>query len=379
MINKNILKMVSKLFKVIFYMFILLLLMILFLLIIWFINSPGKADPIVDSNEDVIPNSISIIETVKIGGIDQHLIIRGTDLNKPVMLFVHGGPGGPEFAMMKEKNPLIENDFIMVYWEQRGAGKSYSKDIPTESMNLEQFILDAGELSEYLIKRFSKQKIYIMGHSWGTLLGILTVEKYPELFHAYFGVGQIGYQYEGEMVSYEWVKKQAQVLNDKAGIDVLNNLEFPTNFDNHIDLDIFNAEWDAFIGVERKFVMKYGGGAMHDMRTILPLIKMIFLAPEYTIQDKFNYLKGSDFSNKYLWKEVIEANLFNEIERIDIPVYILQGIYDYQTPYPVAKEFFDQLNAPIKKFFTFEKSAHSPNFEEVEKFNSIVRDLAKEK
>ena len=112
----------------------------------------GKTSSIVDANGNKLPNSISEITNVEIGGIDQYLIIRGADSSKPVILFVHGGPGSPETPIMRALNPTIENDFVMVYWEQRGAGKSYSNSIPPETMNLEQFISDAQEVSEYLIK-----------------------------------------------------------------------------------------------------------------------------------------------------------------------------------------------------------------------------------
>jgi pimeloyl-ACP methyl ester carboxylesterase len=369
--------MTKKVLKVLLYTISALVFLALSLVAAWWINSPGKADPIVSKNGETIPNSISVIDTVQLGGLKQYIIIRGTDSTKPVMLFVHGGPGGPEIGMMKETNQLIENDFVMVYWEQRGAGKTYSSNAPPESMNLKQFIIDAGELSQYLIKRFKKDKIYIMGHSWGSLLGILTANRYPELFHAYFGVGQIGHQYKGELVSFEWVKNQAQLQNDAAGINDLANLNFPNHSESYTDLDEFNAAWDSFIGIERNYVMKYGGGAMREMRGILPLIKMIFLAHEYTIEEKLNYLKGSDFSAKYLWKEVIDTNLFTEIDSMQVPVYILQGLYDYQTPYPVAKDFFNQLKAPVKEFYIFENSAHSPNMEEVEKFNLIVGEHTK--
>ena len=134
------------------------------------------------------------------------------------MLFLHGGPGSPEYAFMRYFNPHLENDFIVVYWEQRGAGKSFSKNIPPESMTLEQMVSDTRELSEYLANRFGKKKIYILGYSWGTLLGILTAHKHPELFHAYFGVGQVGDQYRGERVSFDWVKEQAHIQNNKKDI-----------------------------------------------------------------------------------------------------------------------------------------------------------------
>ncbi|MHC1702505.1 MAG: alpha/beta hydrolase family protein [Tenuifilaceae bacterium] len=363
--------MIRKILKVILYITLTFLIVVLGLVTVWWINSPGKADPITDKSGKTISTSISVIDTLQIGGVKQFLIIRGVDSTKPVILFVHGGPGGPEIGMMKETNQLIENDFVMVYWEQRGAGKSYTGQIPTESMNLSQFITDTGELSEYLIKRFKKDKIYIMGHSWGSLLAILAANKYPEFFHAYFGIGQIAHQYKGELVSFEWAKNQAKIRNDEKAINVLTNMTFPDSLAS-------NAVWDEFIATERSYVMKFGGGATHKMTGILPLVKMIFLTKEYTIKEKFNYLKGSSFSIKYLWPEVINTNLFNEIDSMRIPVYILQGLYDYQTPSPVAKEFYNQLKAPVKEFFLFENSAHSPNMEEVEKFNQIVRELARD-
>ena len=166
-----------------------------------------------DANGDTLSKSISRIETVTLGGLEQYLIIQAADSTKPVMLFLHGGPGSPEIAFIKTTNLDIEKDYVMMYWEQRGAGKSYSKDIPVESMNLEIYFRYK-ELSEILAKRFKKEKIFLMGHSWGSFLGILTAYEHPELFHAYLGVGQVCHQYKSEQISYEWVKEQARKFNN---------------------------------------------------------------------------------------------------------------------------------------------------------------------
>lgn len=340
---------------------------ILFLL--WWINSPGTADPIKDESGKPVPKSISVIDTVTLGGLKQYLIIRGADSTKPVVLFVHGGPGGPEGVMMKAMNPEIEREFVMVYWEQRGSGKSYAKNIPAETMNLDQFVRDADQLSIYLRKRFQRDKIFIMGHSWGSLLGLLTAYRHPEHYYAYFGIGQIAGQYRGEYASYQWVKEQAHVRNDTIGIRELGAIRFP-------DSPSTNKVWDDFLGVERNYVMKYGGGATHEMTSILPFVKMIFLAHEYTIPEKLNYVRASDYSMQFLWPEVIRRNLTAEIDSVRIPVYVLQGRFDYQTPFPVAKEFLQTLKAPDKDFITFEQSAHSPNMEETKQFNTVVKALA---
>jgi len=253
----------------------------------------------------------------------------------------------------------------MVYWEQRGAGKSYSKNIPIESMNLEQFISDARELSEYLAKRFNQKKIYIMGHSWGSFLGILTAYQYPELFHAYFGIGQVCYQYKGEQISFEWAKEQANKQNNQKAIKTLSKLTFP---DSLAGID----KWQNFLMVERNYVTQFGGGVTHEMTGMWPVVKMVLDLKEYTFREKMNFMPGSLFSLKYLWADVINKNLFNDIDSMQVPVYIFQGKLDYQTPYSVAKDFYNQLKAPQKEFFTFENSAHSPLMEEVEKFNSLV-------
>lgn len=337
--------------------------------IIW-TKSPGKTDPITDGQDKELKGSISIIEVVELGGQKQYLIVRGADATKPVMLFLHGGPGSPEFAFMKHYNQAIENDFVMVYWEQRGAGKSYSKHIPAETMNLEQLVSDTKELSEYLINRFHKEKIYIMGHSWGSFLGIVTVWHHPELYHAFFGIGQVAHQYRAEQISFDWVKDQADRRKDKKAIKVLAEMTFP---DSLASMD----EWKNFLMRERKYVQAFGGGITREMKGMWPAVKIVFNTREYTLSDKVNFTNGSMFSLKHLWPSVIHANLFHDIDSIKIPVYVFQGIHDYQTPYVVAKDFFDQLKAPEKDFFTFQHSAHSPLFEETERFNAIIRDLTR--
>jgi pimeloyl-ACP methyl ester carboxylesterase len=334
---------------------------------LWII-SPGKAVPITDLQGKPLEGSISVIEKLSLGGLDQYIIIRGADSTKPVMLFLHGGPGSPEIAFMKHFNADIEKDFVMVYWEQRGSGKSYSKKIPAESMNMAQFISDTRELSEYLTERFSQERIYIMGHSWGSLLGILTAHKYPELFRAYFGVGQACYQFRGEQISYEWAIEQARQHNDKKAIETLSGLSFPDSLAG-------NKEWIDYLMVERNFVNKFGGGTTRDIKGMWPLVKLVLKTSEYTIGDKLNFMNGSLFSLDQMWNEVIHRNLINDIDSMKVPVYFFHGKYDFTTPYSVAKEFYNQLKAPDKEFFTFENSSHSPVMEEVEKFNSIVRDI----
>ncbi len=365
---KNLLK---KFIKILSYIVGVLIVIIVGLAVVLWFKSPGKADPIVDSSGKTLSQSISTIEKVSLGGLDQYLIIRGADTTKPVMLYLHGGPGSPEVAFIKNTNIDIENDFIMVYWEQRGSGKSYSKNIPPESMTLHHLISDTRELSEYLAKRFKRQKIYLMGHSWGSFLGILTAYQYPELYYSYMGVGQVAYQYEGEKIAFEWVKDQATKRNDEKAIIALSEITFPDSLAS-------SDKWFDYLGVERNYVTKYGGGITHEMTGMLPVLKMIIDAKEYTFMEKMNFMSGAMFSLENLWPDMANKNLFKDIDSMQLPVYIYQGIHDHQTPYTLAKDFYDQLKAPSKEFFTFTSSAHSPNMEEVDRFNKIVREKAVE-
>lgn len=345
---------------------LILLVVAVSLLVIW-IKSPGTPVPIVDKNGTPLPNSISVIEQIPIGGIDQHLIIRGQDIEKPILLMLHGGPGSPEFPFMKDPLLVFEKEFVMVHWEQRGAGKSYNSDIPEESMTIDQFIADAAEISNYLRKKFKRDKIYLMGHSWGAFLGILTAQKHPDLFYSYTGIGQVTHQYLGERLSLEWAKEQAKIQNDQAGIAALNELVFP---DSTAGSDVW---WDYIIP-ERDYINKYGGGMKHESLNMASIYKMyIFDTPEYTIQDKIKLAQGGPFSLKHLWSDVLQNNLFQQIDSIQIPVHILQGVHDYQTPYAPAKAFFEQLKASKKSFHSFENSAHTPFLDEPEKFNAIIK------
>jgi pimeloyl-ACP methyl ester carboxylesterase len=336
------------------------------IIIFLWVNSPSTTDPITDVNGKIPSKSIARIEKIKLRGTDQYLIIRGADSTKPVMLYLHGGPGGPEMAFIKEKNQAIENDFLMVYWEQYGAGKSYSKNLSPDRIVISQFVLDTKELSEILIKRFKQKKIFLMGHSWGSLLGMCTINEFPQLYYGYFGIGQIGNQYKGEEISFNWVKEQAKLNNDSKACAELSKLMFPTSSKN-------NVVWEKFMSAERSYVLKYGGGFEHNKSSSWPIMKTILLAKEYSLAEKMNANKACQYTVRLMWHEILDKNLFQEIDSIQIPVFIFQGKYDYQTPHDLAKAFFDHLKAPHKEFFTFNNSAHSPIVEEVNRFDSLLR------
>ncbi len=343
--------------------FALIVVCFIFLLIV----SPGKTSPILGADGNILPNSIATIETPVIGGIPQGMIIRGENIDNPVLLFVHGGPGVSAYPTSKFGLKRLEKLFTICYWEQRGTGMSYTKNIPVATMNLDQMVDDAAEVTRYLINKFNKQKIFILGHSWGSLLSSFTIHKYPELYFAYLGIGQIGDTYLSEQESYQFVLNEAKTRNDKAALHVLEHLNVPAR-------EAGGQDWYDYFIKQRKYVFKYGGARYGDHRTYLDALKAVLFCKEYTIREKLNYPAGLRFSQICLDRAMLNNDPDKLLTEQKIPVYIFQGLHDHQTSYSVAKSYFDQLRAPVKKFYTFRYSAHTPQIEEYDAFEKIVKE-----
>ncbi len=306
----------------------------------------------------------SKIKKIQLNNSEQYLIIRGEEKIKPIMLFLHGGPGVPELFTMKKEMKYLEENFIMVYWEQRGAGKSYR----VKGLTLDQMLLDTVALSQWLVKEYSQEKIYLMGHSWGSFLGLLAIDKSPELYYAYMGIGQVTHQYKAEEFSLLWIKEEATRRKDKKAIKKLSKLVLPK-----IDAPV--KEWSSYLNIHRGYLFKYGGTVLDNKGVIFQWVKNFLKMSEYSFLDKLYFIPSAYYSLKQLWYDVVGINLFEYIKKVEIPVYIFQGKYDYQVSYTLAKEFIEELDAPNKELFTFEYSAHSPHIEENKKFNMIIDEI----
>lgn len=183
--------------------------------------SPGKPAELVNQAGFPIDGSISERVFVDINGTRQGMIILSTDISHPVLLFVHGGPGMPEFFLNTTHPTGLERDFTVVWWEQRGAGMSYSPDIPAQSMTLAQLIADTISVTDYLRHRFGKDKIYLLGHSWGSFLGIQVAAAAPELYHAYIGMGQVSHQLKSEVAAHRYMLDHYRARGDAAMVEKL--------------------------------------------------------------------------------------------------------------------------------------------------------------
>ncbi|WP_391120902.1 alpha/beta fold hydrolase [Psychrobacillus sp. L3] len=305
-------------------------------------------------------NSISELKPILLGGIEQWISIRGEDKKLPVLLFLHGGPGTSQMALIGDYQKELENHFVVVNWDQRGAGLSYTKQVTKESMTIEQFLKDTIEITNYLRKEFQQDKIYIVGHSWGTILGLLAINEHPELYHHYFGVSQVLSMSKIEELSYRMILEKAKKHNHQKAIAQLTEMGKPpwTNLKHN--------------RIHQKYLEIFKSGISRDGILLKTFVKKMFKSSEYTFFDMIRFIRGQYFSNKNLMEEVRSLDLSEMIRFVKVPITLMMGRYDLATPAEPTKIWFDRLQAGEKDWIWFERSAHSPLFEENQKFIDLV-------
>jgi pimeloyl-ACP methyl ester carboxylesterase len=327
--------------------------------------SPGKVKPFLDEKGRALASSISEKIHVNINGVLQGMFIIGKNVGNPVLLFVHGGTAMPEYFLTQNYPTGLEQYFTVCWWDRRGAGLSYSANLPPEALTVEQSISDTLAVTNYLRSRFHKDKIYLMAHSGGSLIGIQASARAPELFYAYIGVGQMSYQLKSEMLSYEYMVRRYKEIGNARMVKQLEaalpkmSVPLPT----------------SYMKVRDSAMHGLGVGTTHDMKSVMTGVFLAsWLFREYTLGEKLALWRGKFSSDKILWDKMIATDLTIQIQTLDLPVYFFHGKYDYTVSYPLAKAYFDELQAPIKGFYTFEHSAHSPMFEEPDRMKLIVQE-----
>lgn len=346
---------------------ILIAIAILFVLMLLYV-SPGKPKPIVGPDGKLLKGSISEKVFVNIGGVRQGMFIRGENIHNPLLLFVHGGPAFPEYFLVDKYPSGIEKIFTVCYWEQRGGGLSYSPEVTLKSMNLDQFTSDAIEVTRYLCQRFGKQKIYLLAHSGGTSFAIQAVEKAPELYHAYIGVGQITRQADSEKRAWQYMMEQFKKSGNQKAIEELR--KYPVMQSDSFIIPFFKSM------ARDQYMHQLGIGTMRQMRSVLKGVFIpIWMCKAYTLKEKINiWVSKFSFVRKAtLIEQVFALDIPVQVPELKVPVYFFSGKYDWTVNHDLSKAYLDQLKAPKKGFYTFENSAHSPMFEEPERFYEIMK------
>ena len=338
------------------------ILILVALLLFW--SYPGKPQPFLDQDGNPLADSLSEKIYLNINGAKEGMIIKSKDVNNPVLLYLHGGM--PDYFLTEKYPTGLEDYFAVVWWEQRGVGISYSADTSAETITTEQYISDTLDVTNYLRHRFGKEKIYLMGHSGGTFFGIQAAARAPELYYAYIGVAQISNQLKSEKMAYDYMLQQfkqngnSKMVRKLEATPVTLTGGTPAGYDMLRDLAMHSL----------------GIGTMHEMDSpVTGIILPSWQCRDYTLAEKLNTWRGKASTGiSSLWDEVMVTDLSHQVTKLDIPVYFFSGIYDYTVNHHLAKEYFDKIEAPMKGFYTFEHSAHSPFFEEPQKVQQILRE-----
>jgi pimeloyl-ACP methyl ester carboxylesterase len=306
----------------------------------------GGTPSIRDSAGRHPPRALAKLEWVMLGGARQAVLLRGADTTKPVVLFLHGGPGMPAMYLAHAFQRRLESDFLMVQWDRRGAGKSYDARTPAESLTVRRTFADLYELTLWLRRRFDHDRIYLVAHSWGTYLGLVAVSEHPEWYRASIGTGQlVPDTVTSHAVQRQLVLEEARRLGDTA---LVARLRTP----------------GAQVGEEDLFKT---GGELRYSTSFWPLLRIGLMAPEYTLFDAMNVQRGAEVVGAALARTP-GPDLPAAGAAVRVPVFLFLGRHDYNAPSALAARYLASLRVPLKGVVWFEQSAHFPFLEEPERF-----------
>jgi pimeloyl-ACP methyl ester carboxylesterase len=334
--------------------------------LLW-LRSPGTPPPLTDAARNAIPGSLSERVTVEIGGVPQGMIIQSVDPANPVLLFLHGGPGMPEFFLQATNPTGLEQDFTVVWWEQRGAGMSWSPGLDPADLTIDRLIADTIEVADHLRARFGQERILLLGHSWGSFLGIQVAARAPDRFFAYVGMAQVAHQLRSEVTARE---AMIAAYRDRGDGRMVRRLEAaPVTMEGGMS--------EAYLRLRDAATHRLGGGTTRDMTSVVTGVFLPVLAlPIYTLREKIDLWRGKAWSRGLLWDEILRTDLRETVTRLDLPVHFFIGAHDLTAMPALSRDYFDRIEAPVTGYHLFEHSAHSPLFEEPERARAILREIA---
>lgn len=308
-----------------------------------------------------------IKQKISLGGLDQKIHVRTRDESLPVLLFFHGGPGVcARHSTMKNDADLLDT-FTIATWDQRGSGGSYRGTKP-ETLTIDRLVEDANELVLWLCKRFGKDKIFIIGGSWGSELGTWLAFRHPEHIAAYVGFGQVINIRLNEEISYNFTLEAARKAGDLKAVEALERVGPPV-------MGCYKGGFNGMM-VQRRIMMKYGGYSQDKKKRSYfhSFVVPVFLSGEYGPADLYGLIKGYKYVLKTMWEEVGTTDFPATCTKFSVPIYIFDGRLDMNTPAELVEGWYDQIEAPDKCLVWFYKSGHNPIGDEPEKFKKLLRE-----
>ena len=296
-------------------------------------------------------NSIAELRTLNVNGDEQYLLLRGADRNLPILLFVHGGPGMPAMYLAHDFQRDLEGHFIIVHWDQRSSGKSFKADASADQLSTSVLLNDMDVVVDFLREQFGAERIWLVGHSHGSYLGVLYARRQEEKVCAFVGIGQV----TDNSAASPAFSLQRSFLEDRRE---------QLGLEPGIAVDDSNLEDLLF----------KSGSELYGETSFVPLLLSGLMAPEYNLLDSLNVAKGSSFSSRHMRYDMPRDLLANEWQ-FNIPVALIMGRYDMVTPTQLANEYFDRIEAPLKAWFDVDEAAHFPHFEKPKRFTAILSEL----
>ena len=322
----------------------------------FFIARPATTAPILDADGEVLAGSVAELTTVTIGGHDQVMMIRGRSIDNPVLLYLTGGPGGTDLGAMRADVGL-EQSFVVVTWDQRGAGKSYPAIDPTETLTLDQMVSDTIEVTDHLRERFGEDRIYLVGQSWGSTLGALAAQQRPDLYHAFVGVGQMVSQRVTDVMFWEDALSWAERIGEEGLAESLRANGPPPydNLNHYAPVVSYEHDWNSY--------------PEFDPANEMPAILFV---PEYTMMDRLNAFRGFLDTNGTLYPQLQGLDFRTDIAELDVPYYMVLGEHEARGRAVLAEEWYEMLDAPSKQRVIFDGGGHRAHFDRPALFAGLM-------
>lgn len=307
-----------------------------------------------------------IKKKIPVNGVMQRIHVRTNNESLPVLLFLHGGPGVVNrHSIMTDHKDLLDT-FTLATWDQRGTGGSY-KGVTIDTLTIDQLVSDAEVVVEYLCEQFKKEKIFIIGGSWGSLLGTRLAYVHPEHIAAYIGFGQFVNGEKNELISFQYTLDAAKVAGDQDAVKQLEKVGPPVKGQ-------YKGGFDGMM-VQRNLMMKYGGYSKSEKeRSYMDaIIKPMILSGEYSISDFVGVALGYKKVLKAMWNEIGAEDL-SQYTDFKVPFLVFDGKLDMNTPAELVEDWFNKIKAPHKELIWFEHSGHNPMTDEPERFKKLLRE-----
>lgn len=332
---------------------------------VWALRSSiGRTPPFRRVCGTPLPNAIAEERWVKLGGVDQYVLLRGSNRDAPLLVSVHGGPGLSARAIHRRHNVLFEEHFVVVYWDQRGAGKSYDRSIDPATLTIDRMSRDLTELVDALLTEFGQSQILLIAHSWGTLLSLEHLSRRPETVKAYIGVAQVTHQLNSEREGYRWALDRARALGDKKALGVLDSIGPPP--------------WTSEQLIRQRNQIYRLRGVYAQPPSPLRSMRELLATPETGLAEVALMLDALQWSLRHTWTEFQAFDAFERHNSLDTPVHLILGRQDFTVSPRLAETWLEGLTAPRKEVIWYDSVGHMVPAEDPHAFNRDVLRIARD-